>query len=216
MNQVFPPVFEYHKEQLKRVNIKLNNLLKRLIKYNNIRTFDGSLAHVTSHQFRHTYGTVANRMGKRPDQIKYGLRHVNLDMQDVYVEVTPQEQEKNIQRILINKDGQQIIYKTDRDREVIRREWQVRQIELGLCGRPNILKDCQDEYICLGCQYAYYSSEHLSQLLELRKNSQNLLDKANGIGQSDSRRAHSARQHIEILNRIISELQKDVKEEMEL
>ena len=73
-------------------------------------------------------------MGKRTDQIRHGLRHLNDNMQDAYVILTPQEQEKKI-KAFVNKNGQQVVYQTDRDREVLRREWQLRQTELGLCLR---------------------------------------------------------------------------------
>jgi integrase len=201
------PIFKYREEQLKAVGGKLNNLLKRLIENNDIRTHDGSLAHVTTHMYRRTYATVADRMGKRPDQIQHGLRHANPDMQDSYVYVLPQEQEKHIKRVLVDKDGRHTVYPTDHDSEFLRKEWGVRQVELGLCTRPSIIKDCEFEYVCLGCEHIRFTHEHLSRLLQVRQTNQILLERCLEAGQSDSRRANSARQFISTLNTIIGGLQ---------
>ena len=200
------PIFEYRKEQLK-LGKKLNLLLKRLIENNNIRTHDGSLAHVTTHMYRRTYATIADRMGKRPDQIQHGLRHANPDMQDSYVYVLPGEQEKNIERVLVDKDGERTVYRTDQDSKFLHTEWRNRQVELGLCTRPNIIKDCEFEYVCLGCKHIRFAHEHLSQLLQVRETNQKLLDRCLEAGQSDSRRAHSASQFISTLDTIIAGLQ---------
>lgn len=208
----WPPKFEYRFEQIKDVNGKLNRLLKQLIKENNIRTCDGSLAHVTSHMYRRTWATVANRLGKRPDQIRHGLRHLNLDMQDSYINVLPQEQEKNSERVLVDKDGDCTIYRTDRDTDFIRKEWQARQVETGVCIRPNIMKNCEFEYVCFGCEYSRYAIEHLPRLLELREENQQLLEHCIQSEQHDSRRFHSARQFISILNPIIAGLQAEVNQ----
>ncbi|KAI9129582.1 site-specific integrase (plasmid) [Acaryochloris sp. CCMEE 5410] len=202
----WPPSLIYKEEQLKLPSIKLNKLLAQLIKHNNIRTQDGQLVHVTTHQFRRTYGTVAYRMGKRTDQIKHGLRHLNEDMQDAYVILTPQEQEKKI-KVFVNQNGKQIVYQTDKNQELLRREWQLRQTELGLCLRPNIIQDCEFEHICLGCSYAHYTSEHLPKLRKLKESNQQLLTKALKAGHSNSRRAHSARQQVNILGRIITHIE---------
>lgn len=202
----WPPLLIYRPEQLRRSGTKLNKLLRDLIKQNSIRTHDGQLAHVTTHQFRRTYGTVAYRMGKRTDQIRNGLRHLNDDMQDAYVISTPREREKKI-KTFVNKNGKQVIYKTDRDRELLRREWQLRQTELGLCLRPDIIKDCEFEHICLGCEHAHYTSAHLPQLQKLREQNQQLLTHSLESGQANSRRANSARQQIDILSTIIAHTQ---------
>ena len=210
----WPPIFEYRREQLQGPTAKLNRLLKRLIEKNNIRTHDGSLAHVTTHMYRRTYATIADRMGKRPDQIQHGLRHDNPDMQDSYVYVLPQEQEKHIERVLVDKDGQQIVYHTDQDSEFLRKEWRVRQVELGLCTRPNIMKECEFEYVCLGCEHIRFAHEHLSQLLQVREANQMLLERCLEARQSDSRRAHSARQFISTLNTIIAGLKTEGNEKL--
>lgn len=206
--------FEYHREQLKSVNEKFNGLLKKLIESNDIRNEDGSLAHVTTHMFRRTYATIADRMGKSPDQIQHGLRHANSYMQDFYVYVPPKEQGKRTERVLVDKDGKRIIFHTDRDREILRKEWVVRQVETGVCTRPSIIQDCEYEYICLSCKYSRYAPEHLPQLLQVRQVNQNLLERCLKEGKADSRRAHSARQIINILNHIIDELKKAEKEEV--
>lgn len=203
----WPPKFTYHQEQLKKVNSKLNHLLKRLIKEHDIRTRDGNQAHVTTHMFRRTWATVADCMGKRPDQIMHGLRHLNPNMQDSYVKVLPQEQEKRIERVLVDKTGRRTVYRTDCDADFLRKEWQVRQVEAGVCIRPNIIKDCEFEYVCLGCDYSRYAQEHLPRLLEVMADNQQLLERCIASGQADSRRAHSARQFIAILNPIIAGLQ---------
>jgi integrase len=205
--KAWPPTFQYCREQLKKLGGKLNKLLTRLIEKNDIRTNDGSLAHVTTHMYRRTYATIADRMGKRPDQIQHGLRHANPDMQDSYVYVLPQEQEKHIERVLVDKEGRHTVYPTDQDSEFLRKEWGARQVELGLCTRPNIIKECEFEYVCLGCEHIRFAHEHLSQLLQIRETNQMLLERCLEAGQSDSRRAHSARQFISILNTIIAGLQ---------
>ncbi|WP_261891630.1 tyrosine-type recombinase/integrase [Acaryochloris marina] len=206
----WPPIFVYKEEQVQLINRKLNKLLKQIIKENNIQNQDGQYAHITTHQFRRTYGTVAYRMGKRTDQIKHGLRHLNHDMQDAYVFFTPQEQEKKI-KVFVNQSGQRIVYKIDTNQEVLRREWQLRQTELGLCLRPSIIKDCEYEHICLGCNYAHYTSEHLPLLRELREKNQQLLTIALETNQADSRRAHSARQQINTLSGIIVQLEQEIE-----
>ncbi|MHC5722555.1 MAG: hypothetical protein ACYTXY_00040 [Nostoc sp.] len=205
----WPPIFEYRQEQIILVGHKLNQLLKSLIEENDIRTNDGKLPYVTTHMFRRTYATVADRMGKRPDLIKHGLRHTNPDMQDSYVYVSPQEQEKRIERVLVNKDGERTaIYSTDQDNEFIREEWTARQVELGLCTRSEIrFKECEYEYVCLGCEHIRFSQEHLLKLIEIEQANQQLLDKCLENNQSDSRRANSARQFINILKPIIVSLQ---------
>lgn len=129
-SNIWPPRVEYQEKQLEGVNAKLNKLLKRIIKNNDIRTKDGKLVHVTTHMFRRTYGTMADRMGKRPDQIQHALRHVNPDMQDYYVHVLPQEQAKRIERVLVDRSGKRTLYQTDRDSEFLRKEWRARQVEL--------------------------------------------------------------------------------------
>lgn len=206
--KVWPPSFEYHPEQIKGVTRKINKLLENLIAANNICYSDGNLAHVTSHDFRRLYATVADAMGKRPDQIQHGLRHLNSDMQDPYVQVSPEVQEKRIERILVNKDGKSFVYLTDQHTEFLRIEWKVRQIELGVCSRPKIIEDCEFEYVCLGCEFFRAALEHLPKLLEVRQANQQLLEKALVNEQSNSRRANSARQMIEVLNPIIDGLQK--------
>lgn len=203
----WPPILVYRREQISQPSVRMNKLLAQLIKQNDIRTRGGQLAHVTTHQFRRTYGTVASRMGKRTDQIRHGLRHLNDDMQDAYVLLTPQEQEKKI-KVFTNRNGQQIVYRTDENQEVLRREWQLRQTELGLCSRPSIIQDCEFEHICLGCDYAHYTFEHLPKLRKLKESNQQLLAKALKAGQSDSRRAHSARQQVNILSKIILQIEK--------
>jgi integrase len=200
----FPPQFVYHPELIIEINRKLNKLLKLIIEHYNIRTNDGALAKVTTHSFRHTWATVAKRMGKRVDQIQDALGHLNFDMQDTYVNETPQEREKKI--VLVNKDGKEIVYKTDRDRDVIRREWKIREIELGLCGRPNIHKSCENDYICFDCPFAYYTQEHLPQLESYLKHNQNILKKAEKDKQTNSIRANAARQIIVQVTRIIQKL----------
>ena len=150
-------------------------------------------------------------MGKRTDQIRNGLRHLNNDMQDAYIIVTPQEQEKKI-KTFVNKNGQQVVYQTDREKEVLRREWQLRQTELGLCLRPSIITDCEFEHICLECEYAHYTPEHLPQLLKLQEKNQELLTKSLEVGQSDSRRAHSACQQINTFSKIISQIYQSMEE----
>lgn len=212
--QGWPPVFEYYPEQIKQVTKKLNLLLRRLIEENNIFTNDGSLAYVTTHMFRRTYATVADRMGKRPDVIQHGLRHTNLDMQDSYIYVAPQQQEKRIHRVLVDKDGKRTVYRTDQDSEFLRREWTARQVELGICTRPSIVKNCEFEYVCLGCEYVRFAQEHLDYLMELRETNHNLLELGLKAGQSDSRRANSARQFISVLNPIIANLQKATDQEV--
>lgn len=202
----WPPILVYRREQLSTPSARLNKLLAQLIKQNDIRTRGGQLAHVTTHQFRRTYGTVAYRMGKRTDQIRHGLRHLNDDMQDAYVLLTPQEQEKEI-KVFINRNGQQIVYRTDENQEVLRREWQLRQTELGLCSRPSIIQDCEFEHICLGCDYAHYTFEHLPKLRKLKESNQQLLAKALKAGQPNSRLAHSARQQVNILSKIILQIE---------
>lgn len=157
--------------------------------------------------FRRTWATVADRMGKRPDQIMHGLRHLNLDMQDSYVNVLPHEQEKRTERVLVDKDGNLTIYRTDRDADFLRKEWQARQVETGVCTRPSIQVECEFEYVCLGCDYCRYSQEHLPRLLEVSESNQQLLERCIKLGQSDSRRAHSARHFIAILTPIITSLQ---------
>ncbi|MBD2436591.1 site-specific integrase [Nostoc sp. FACHB-110] len=205
--KVWPPTFRYKQEQIKSIGRKMNLLLKRLIEENNIRTNDGRLAYVTTHMFRRTYATLADRMGKRPDLIQQGLRHTNPDMQDFYVQVSPQQQEKRINRVLVNKDAQIITIRTDQDSEFLRREWLARQVELGVCTRPLIMKDCEFEYVCLGCEHIRFAQEHLLRLLEIREENQKLLEHCLENGQSDSRRANSAHQLISILNPIIAKLQ---------
>lgn len=210
----WPPTFEYRQEQLVQVSVKLNTLLKWLIKENDICTRDGSLASVTTHMYRRTYGTVADCMGKRPDQIQHGLRHTNPDMQDSYVYVSPQKQEKRIERVLVDKDGRRTFFRTDQDSEFLRREWGARQVELGICIRPSIMKDCEFEHVCLGCEYSRYAQEHLLRLLEVREANQQLQERCLKAGQSDSRRANSARQLISILNSILASLQKETGQEV--
>lgn len=202
----WPPSFAYRREQLKQVTKKLNRLLKYLIEERDIRTHDGKLAHVTTHMFRRTWATVANRMGKRPDQIMHGLRHLNLEMQDSYVTVLPQEQEKCTARVLVDNSGKRTVYRTDRDSQFLKKEWRVRQVELGICTRPNIQKGCEFEYICLGCEFARYAAEHLPQLLKAKLENEQLLKRCLELGQSDSRRANSARQYILMLDPIITSL----------
>lgn len=209
----WPPKFTYHKKQLKDVKGKLNYLLKQLIEKHNICTHNAELAHITTHMFRRTWATVADRMGKRPDQIMHGLRQLNLDMQDSYVDVPPQKQEKRTERVLVDKDGRRTVYRTDRDADVLRKQWQARQVEIGVCTRPNIMKACEFEYVCFGCEYSRYAVEHLPQLLELREQNQQLLERCIKLGQSDSRRANSTRQFIAILNPIINRLQEEVNQE---
>ncbi|PHJ62444.1 hypothetical protein VF14_17985 [Nostoc linckia z18] len=207
-NQGWPLIFEYHQEQIKQVGKKLNRILKSLIEENDIRTNDGKLPYVTTHMFRRTYATVADRMGKRPDLIQHGLRHTNPDMQDSYVYVSPQQQEKRIERVLVNRDGERTtIYFTDQDSEFIREEWAARQVELGLCARPDIIKECQSEYVCLSCEHIRFTQEHLLKLIEIKQTNEQLLDKCLENNQSDSRRANSARHFISILNPIIVSLQ---------
>jgi len=133
----WPPTFDYYQEQLVQVSVKLNTLLKWLIKENGIRTHDGSMAFVTTHMYRRTYATVADCMGKRPDQIQHGLRHTNPNMQDSYVYVSPQKQEKRIERVLVDKNGRRTFFPTDQDNEFLHREWAARQVELGICIRPS-------------------------------------------------------------------------------
>lgn len=203
----WPPQFDYRKEQLKDGTRKLNDLLKRLIEEYDIRTHDGELAYVTTHMYRRTWATIADRMGKRPDQIMHGLRHLNLDMQDSYIDVLPQEQEKRIERVLVDKDGKCSIYRTNRDSEFLRKEWQARQVETGICTRPSIKKDCEFEYVCLGCKFVRFAPEHLPRLLEVREENQRLLEQCIKSGQSDSRRAYSAHQFIAVLTPIITSLQ---------
>lgn len=210
----WPPRLDYSKEQLKGVTKKLNDLLKQLIKQHDIRTSEGNLAHVTLHMFRRTWATVASRMGKRPDQIMHGLRHLNLDMQDSYVKVSPQEQEKRTQRVLVDKTGKHTIYRTDCDSEFLRKEWQARQVELGVCTRPSIMKGCEFEYVCLGCEYVRFAAEHLPQLVQVRDENQQLLEHCIESGQSDSRRAHSTRKFIAILIPIIASLQIEVNQDL--
>lgn len=210
----WPPSFEYFPEQGRKVSIKLNTLLKCLIKENDIRTENGELAHVTTHMFRRTFGTVADRMGKRPDQIQHALRHANPDMQDHYVAVSPQAQEKRIERVLVNKDGKPTVYRTDRDTEFLRREWAAREVELGICVRPNIFQDCEFEHICLQCEHVRYAPEHLPQLLKIREDYQQLLERSIELGQSDSRRANSAQQFISKLDPIITNLEKSASLEV--
>lgn len=204
------PKFHYRSEQLKHGNVKLNKLLKRLIAEHDIRTLDGKLAHVTTHMYRRTWATVADRMGKRPDQIMQGLRHLNLDMQDFYVNVSPQKQEKRIERVLVDKTGKHTIYYTDSDADFLRKEWRARQVETGVCTRPSIQVKCEFEYVCLGCNYCRYAQEHLPRLLEIREENQMLLERCIKSGQSDSRRAHSARQLITIVTPIITGLEAEV------
>ncbi|MHC5826925.1 MAG: hypothetical protein ACYT04_66415, partial [Nostoc sp.] len=121
----------------------------------------------------------------------------------------PQEQEKRIERVLVNKDGERTaIYSTDQDNEFIREEWTARQVELGLCTRSEIrFKECEYEYVCLGCEHIRFSQEHLLKLIEIEQANQQLLDKCLENNQSDSRRANSARQFINILKPIIVSLQ---------
>lgn len=211
-NKLWPPKFNYCKEQLKQTSEKLNKLLKRLIKEHGISTYDGELVHITSHMFRRTWATVADRMSKRPDQIAHSLRHLNSDMQDSYVNILPQEQEKRIQRVLVDKDGRRTIYRTDRDVNFLRKEWLARQVETGICTRPSIQVECEFEYVCLGCDKCRYAQEHLPRLLEVRQENQGLVERCIKLGQSNSRRAHSARQLISILDPIIAELLKVQKE----
>ena len=212
----WPPSFAYRTEQLKQVTKKLNRLLKHLIKEHDIRTHDGKLAHVTTHMFRRTWATVANRMGKRPDQIMHGLRHLNLDMQDSYVNISPQEQEKRSERVLVDNSGKRIVYRTDRDSQFLKKEWRARQVELGVCTRPNIQNSCEFEYICLGCELARYAAEHLPQLLKAKVENEQLLKRCLELGESDSRRVHSARQYILMLDPIITSLLNTTDKEVSL
>ena len=212
--KAWPPIFTYYQEQLKRGNEKLNQLLKGIIQENDIRTHDGSLARVTTHMFRRTYATVADCMGKRPDQIQHALRHANPDMQDCYVYVSPKEQEKRIQRILVDKDGKSAVYRTDTDSEFLRQEWAARQVETGVCTRPSLIKECEFEYVCLGCEYVRFAREHLPQLLKVFQTNQKLLEHCLQEGKSDSRRANSARQLINLLEPIIASLQKTREQEV--
>lgn len=205
-NDTWPPKFLYEGKQLETPNLKLNALLKRLVKQKNVLTHDGSLAYVTTHMFRHTYATVADHMGKRPDQIQHGLGHANLDMQDSYINVSPKQQEKRIERVLVDKDGRRTIYQTDLDSELVRKEWKIRQVEVGICTRPNIIDKCEFEHVCLGCQYVRFSKVHLPRLLEIRDANQHLLEHCQETGQMDSRRANSTRQIIDILTPIIDSL----------
>jgi hypothetical protein len=206
-------VYDFFPEQLKNCSPKLNRIIGNIIRENNICHQNGQLAHITTHDFRRSYATVADRMGKRPDQIQHGLRHLNLDMQDSYVNVPPQEQEKRIKRTLVNKDGEIQTYKTDQDAETLRIEWKLRQVENGICTRPNIMNECEYEYVCLGCDYVRFSQEHLPKLLEVRKNNLELLNKCIEQGLTDSRRANSIRQLLDILSKIIHSLETNFKQE---
>ena len=198
------------------INSKLNHILKKLIETNDIRTQNGELAHVTTHMYRRTWATVADRMGKRPDQIMHGLRHSNYDMQDSYVNVSPQEQEKRIERVLVDNSGNYSVFRTDRDTEFLKKEWGSRQVELGVCTRPSIQTDCEFEYICLSCEFARYAKEHLPQLLKTRIENEHLLARSIELGQSDSRRANSARQYILTIDPIIASLLKTTDKEVSL
>lgn len=162
---------------------------------------------MSTHQFRRTYATVADRLGKRSEQVQKGLRHANPDMQDAYVYVSPQEQEKRLKRVLVDRQGKRTVYPTDREREFLRREWAARQVELGVCTRPSLIKDCEFESICLGCKYVRFAPEHLPQLLQVLQTNQKLLERCLKAGQSNSRRANSARQLIDLLKPIIASLQ---------
>ena len=206
-------VYDFFPEQLKNCSSKINRIIKNIIRENNICHPNGQLAHITTHDFRRSYATVADRMGKRPDQIQHGLRHLNLDMQDSYVNVSPQEQEKRIKRTLVNKDGEIKTYKTDKDAETLRVEWKLRQVENGICTRPNIMNECEYEYVCLGCDYVRFSQEHLPKLLEVRKNNLEFLNKCIEQGLTDSRRANSIRQLLDILDKIIYSLLSNLKQE---
>jgi integrase len=198
--------FDFFPEPLQKVNEKINRLLKRIIKDNQICNAQGQLAHVTTHDFRRTYATIADRIGKSPDQIQHSLRHLNLDMQDSYIYVTPQEQEKRINRTLVNKNGEITTYQTDQDAEIMRREWKIRQVETGICTRPNIMEECESEYVCLGCEYVRFSEEHLPKILSFKQHNLELLNNCIEKGQADSRRANSVRQLLNILDKIITQL----------
>jgi integrase len=208
-----PRGYNFFPEQIQRGSQKLNRILKNIIEENNICDENGQLAHVTTHDFRRTYATVAERMGKSPDQIQHGLRHLNLDMQDSYVYVPPQEQEKRIKRTLVNKEGEITTYKTDKDAETLRVERKIRQVETGICTRPNIMEECEYEYVCLGCEYVRFSEEHLTKLLVFRQHNLELLNSCIEQGQSDSRRANSVRQLLDILEKIITSLEINTKPE---
>jgi hypothetical protein len=193
----------YNREQVIRINDKLNELLASIIEHHKICADNGKLAKVTTHCIRHTFATVAKNMGKRVDQIQDALGHSNLDMQDYYVGQTPQQREEST--ILVNFQGKEIVYKTDKNIQ-IRREWKIREIEIGLCGRPSIHQKCENEYICLGCDDAYYGKEHLPQLEVYLKRNEEILEKAEKKNQSDSIRANSARQIIDKVKQIIQEI----------
>jgi integrase/recombinase XerD len=207
--------FDFFAEPLQSVDKKINRLLQRMIEDNNIYNDQGKLAHITTHDFRRTYATIADRIGKSPDQIQHGLRHLNLDMQDSYIYVTPQEQEKRINRTLVNKNGEITTYKTDQDAEIIKREWKLRQVETGICTRPNIMEECEDEYVCLGCEYIQFSSEHLAKLLTFRQHNLEVLNRCIEQGQIDSRRANTVRQLLSILDKIITPLTTNITEKTE-
>jgi len=76
------------------------------------------------------------------------------------------------------------------------------------------MKDCEFEYVCLGCEYSRYAQEHLPRLLEVRESNQQLLKHCLETGQSGSRRANSAHQLISNLNPIIANLQKTIDQEV--
>ena len=210
----WPPKIRHSPVQAKGINNKLNHILKKLIENNDIRTPNGELAYVTTHMYRRTWATVADRMGKRPDQIMQGLRHSNYDMQDSYVNVSPQEQEKRTERVLVDNSGNYSVFRTDRDTEFLKKEWRSRQVELGVCTRPSIQTDCEYEYICLGCEFARYAQEHLPQLLKTKIENEQLLARSIELGQSDSRRANSARQYILTIDPIIASLLKTTDKEV--
>ena len=212
----WPPKIRHSPVQVIGINSKLNRILKELIENNDIRTQDGELAYVTTHMFRRTWATAADRMGKRPDQIMHGLRHSNYDMQDSYVNVSPQEQEKRIERVLVDNSGNYSVYRTDRDTEFLKKEWRSRQVELGVYTRPSIQTDCEFEHICLGCEFARYAKEHLPQLLKTKIENEHLLARSIELDQSDSRRANSARQYILTIEPIIASLLKTTDKEVSL
>lgn len=120
-----------------------------IVRENNIVDDNGELYYITSHQFRHTFGTEAINNGVPQHIVQKMLGHKSPEMTMHYAHIHDETIIKELEKLHLNRTfditGQIVELELEGDPESL--EWFTKEINAialpsGYCGRPRIEGDC--------------------------------------------------------------------------
>lgn len=187
-------------------------MLNRWLADCEIRDEHGQPAHLTPHQWRHTFACRLINRDVPQEVVRVLLDHESMQMTAHYARITDQTVRRRWEQATkVNINGERVTL--DPDGPLAQAQWAktrygiaTQTLPHGYCGLP-VQKSCPHANACLTCPVFLTGPEFLPELREHRGRTLTLIDRAQATGQT--RVAEMNTQVLTNLNRMISEVEED-------